>query len=170
MENNLIEIKEFIENWKKEAIDFYYKGYNIIVTAKNAWNYQYFHGTKEEAEKAHEAYVALYNTYSKEYCAQIFDRGESGWKEMVKKDIEREAVRKEKQLIDRVNHEVGAIVEALSLKVGYDCGINGYIKGERGLCKIETIYAGGYNIQRLHYRVLIHKWDGSGKLVTGKNK
>lgn len=31
------------------------------------------------------------------------------------------------------------------------------IQGENGKCKIETIYAGGYNIQCLHYRVLVHK-------------
>ena len=60
-------------------------------------------------------------------------------------------------LIARVNKAVGIILEAKALYVGVNGELNGYIKGEDGTCKIETIYAGGYNIQCLHYRVLVKK-------------
>ncbi len=35
--------------------------------------------------------------------------------------------------------------------------INGYVTGESGRAKVQTAAAGGWNIQRFHYRVLVHK-------------
>lgn len=40
---------------------------------------------------------------------------------------------------------------------GPDGRINGIISGPRGRFSIKSIFAGGYNIQCLHVRVLVHK-------------
>lgn len=63
-------------------------------------------------------------------------------------------------LINRVSEKVGQITDTQYLRLSRDnCGysiINGRIEGTRGHCRVESIGAGGYNIQRYHIRVLVH--------------
>ena len=86
-----------------------------------------------------------------------FGYSDKAREERLLKIIENEAKNKEARLIARVNKEVGTIIGAKYLHVGVNGDLNGFIEGEKGTCKIETIYAGGYNIQCLHYRVLVKK-------------
>ena len=60
------------------------------------------------------------------------------------------------ELVDKVTKHVGEIEDVSDLHIGYDGRINGVVIGSEGNAKIETITAGGYNIQILHYRVLVH--------------
>lgn len=153
IENNLKEIKEFIDQWKLRAINYYHqaiedykKEYKELNEKYTQTNDDYKKEKRQLLEKYNQIVVDLSYGYSPK------DR-----EERLLKIIEREATAKEKTLIARVNKEVGSIVKALSLNVGVNGELNGTIKGENGICKIETIYAGGYNIQCLHYRVLVHK-------------
>lgn len=59
-------------------------------------------------------------------------------------------------LIDRVTKYIGQITDYSGL---YLTGpsINGIVEGERGRVRLETILAGGWNIQCLHNRVLVKK-------------
>ena len=75
----------------------------------------------------------------------------------LKKDLDAEAIRKYDFIIERTNEQIGKITDASGLYVGKKGDLNGYIKGERGTAKVETIGAGGYNIQCFHFRTLIHK-------------
>lgn len=63
-------------------------------------------------------------------------------------------------LINRVSERVGTIINAAGLRLDRDNAgysiINGRIIGTNGECRIESIGAGGYNIQRYHIRVLVH--------------
>ena len=153
MENNLVEIKEFINQWKEKAIAYYH---------------QEIESCKEDLKKAYSLsdnyeYKRAISEIKERYAQVIIDLARPGnyspkdREEKLMKIINREAEAKEKILINRVNKEVGTIVKALNLKVGFNGELNGVIQGENGKCKIETIYAGGYNVQCLHFRVLVHK-------------
>lgn len=73
------------------------------------------------------------------------------------KDVEQEADRKYDFIVERVNAICGTITDATGLKVGAKGDLNGFIIGERGTAKVQTIGAGGYNIQCFHFRTLIHE-------------
>ena len=72
-------------------------------------------------------------------------------------DLQQEADRKYDFIIERVNFICGKITDATGLKVGAKGDLNGNIIGERGVAHVQTIGAGGYNIQCFHFRTLIHE-------------
>jgi hypothetical protein len=74
-----------------------------------------------------------------------------------KKDIDKEWIRKYDFIIERTNAIVGQITDASNLRIGAKHDLNGYIIGTKGTAKVQTIDAGGYNIQCYHFRTLINK-------------
>lgn len=178
MENNLQEIQEFINKWKERAINYYtenityyhkkdrekdrelcnfHNNHYLILKERNITEEQY----KEEYKKLKKEYKELEyemeDRLTRRFAQDIYWYGLNTCLERMKKAIEKEAIKKEQLLIFRVNKAVGSIKKAITLKVGVNGELNGIIEGENGRCKIETIYAGGYNIQCLHYRVLVHR-------------
>lgn len=77
--------------------------------------------------------------------------------ERLKKDLDQEWNRKYDFIIERTNQIVGQITDASNLSVGAKHDLNGYIIGTKGKASVQTISAGGYNIQRFHFRTLINK-------------
>ena len=77
--------------------------------------------------------------------------------ELLDKKLDAEVKAKYKDLINRITSVVGTITDASQLKIGMNGDINGIIVGSEGKANIETIGAGGYNIQCFHFRTLIHK-------------
>lgn len=73
----------------------------------------------------------------------------------LEKDLRNEADRKYDFIIERTNEIVGTITDASNLTIGDKEDLNGYIIGTRGRAKVQTIGAGGYNIQCFHFRTLI---------------
>lgn len=62
-------------------------------------------------------------------------------------------------LYNRVKNITGEVVDwsGISLSSGNTFPVlTGFVLGKEGRCKVETILAGGYNIQRLHIRTLVH--------------
>lgn len=63
---------------------------------------------------------------------------------------------KKEMFITRVKEVIGEIKDLTGLKIGGNGEINGIAKGVRCNAKVETITAGGYNIQCYHFRVLVN--------------
>ena len=78
--------------------------------------------------------------------------------EKLDKILEEEKKAKYQDLVKRVTAVVGNITDAKGLTIGRQHGeINGIVVGDRSKARVETISAGGYNIQVYHYRVLVHE-------------
>ena len=75
----------------------------------------------------------------------------------LQKDLDEEANRKYDFIIQRTQEITGKITDATGLRIGAKDDLNGYIIGERGTAKVQTIGAGGYNIQCFHFRTLINE-------------
>lgn len=85
-------------------------------------------------------------------------RDEAEREAWLEKAMEEEKRAKLLDLIGRINSVVGTITDAAGLYISSTGEINGLIVGTEGRAKVETIGAGGYNIQCFHFRTLIHEY------------
>ena len=83
--------------------------------------------------------------------APTFIRAKNYLDEVLTKEVES----KRAKLIARVEKKTGKITDASALRIGANGELNGVVKGEKDIAEVNTITAGGYNIQCLHYRVLV---------------
>lgn len=59
-------------------------------------------------------------------------------------------------LYSRINAITGEVTDWSGIRYGGKA-LNGVVHGQLGSVRVESILAGGYNIQRLHIRVLVHE-------------
>lgn len=165
---NVKVLVEFLERWKERTIAWFieererfetaFKEYNIKEHEYYDTAHHYKWGTEERStiEKERKEYRnAFWSTWS--HVTQ-FDHATLSWEENMRKQIEIEKNRKYDDIIERTNKITGKITDASNLRIDAKQNINGYIIGERGKAKVETIGAGGYNIQCYHFRTLIHEY------------
>ena len=77
--------------------------------------------------------------------------------ERLSKIIEAEKKAKYEDLCNRISAVVGEITDVSNLRIGAKGNLDGIVTGTKGKARVETIGAGGWNIQIFHYRVLVHK-------------
>ena len=132
----------------------------------------------EQLKQLHEqirAELVEYNTNLRNDCRNDWKKvhqGEMTWKDLSKKykdphglkamtdsEIARDAEASAKAYVldlnDRVQKVVGEITDWNLFISGSH--LNGTVTGTRCMAKVETIIAGGYNIQCLHNRVLVNR-------------
>lgn len=130
---------------------------NII----NEWNrYDFERRARLKAEYNDMDYKAFIKKYT--YSGYSFMRSTD---DEIKKSNERSAKALVLNLWKRVKDITGPVTDTTWLHITSanefeGLALNGYVIGENGVADVESILAGGYNIQKLHIRTLVHKRKG----------
>lgn len=136
------------------------KAFTEASSANYAKHHGYFRNLTPEEEKLPK-YRYAYNIKIKEgeweYLRHFFLGTYEESVAKLQKELAEEANRKYDFIIERTTAITGKITDASGLRIGAKDDLNGYIIGERGTAKVQTIGAGGYNIQCFHFRTLINE-------------
>lgn len=173
---NVSVILEFLEQWKEESRKFYQDQFPRYLEAletlnqkrrehsewwnRGGWNDPNRKAVDKEYNDFNAAFQARW-AFLLPYVVRVQNtktlRMEPSFDlDRLNRDLDEEANRKYDFIIERTNAIVGEITDASGLSVGAKGDLNGYIVGKKGRAKIQTIGAGGYNIQRFHFRTLIN--------------
>lgn len=158
---NVEAIINFLNNWADHVYDWYVRKFmnyqvayadHVMEMDKYIQNGCIKNNCYDEYREAKKAFNAKWNfLYSYIDNKRKFDSAK------LKKELEQDKKAKYDDIINRTNKIVGTITDATALRVGEKGELNGVIKGDRGAARVETIGAGGYNIQCFHFRTLIHE-------------
>lgn len=125
--------------------------------------YNYYPSRSDMSKDEIKNVNALYKNHKKtfydkyRFIIDLLGRDDE-FEDVLDKVLENEKWVKYDDLVSRVTEITGTITDASALSIGNQAGeLNGIIVGENGKVRVETIGAGGYNIQCYHYRVLIHR-------------
>lgn len=160
---NVPALVEYLNEWKKKEIEFYRNLFDFYLANKDkAFElhhkaYEFPYGSKERnAYQAKEK--KFWNTVSPVISLIIDGTPETLNEEKMIKRVTWDANAKYDHLIEQVEEITGEITDARQLEIGDKGEINGYIIGKSGKASVQTIGAGGYNIQRFHFRTLVHEY------------
>lgn len=156
---------DFLETWKEKARTFYR---NECLAYYEMYNK---HKAEEEEFMKDHGYNEWYRSETRKQQRREMEerftnlvkelhsfRSETHTKEeLLEKMLIKEVKAKYEDLVNRISKVTGEIKDCNYLYIGDNGSINGYVIGEKAKANVETIMAGGYNIQCLHYRVLVKK-------------
>lgn len=164
---NVKVISDFLDKWVKDCIlwlEAEEVKYQIALAEYYRKDREYcerFNSRKQTPEER-KADRKAHNEMKKQFSAKWshvtqFNHGSLSWHETMIKDLEAEKIRKYDDIIRRTNDIVGEITDASYLEIAPNGNLDGVIIGTRGKASVQTIGAGGYNIQRFHFRTLIRE-------------
>ena len=172
---NVPAILEFLNNWKAHVTEYYHERFAEFLVAREkryAENSKYCEfvntgwfkmedrvAARAAVKEAREAETKARRAYEKKwnFIMRYVGYGETFDDELLAKDLQKEADAKYDDIIERTNAICGKITDARGLWVGNKGDLDGIVVGERGTAKVQTIGAGGYNIQCYHFRTLVHE-------------
>jgi hypothetical protein len=146
-------LERFLADWKQRAFDYYMGVIKRGIEIEKE-HQRWCEERKAEARAAGEYWFdakgldhwrdTVRNFWRENrFAKDIRDYG-SKMTERLDKELDREVTNKRKSLITRVEKKAGKIIDANGLSLGANGEINGFVIGEKGKVKVQTIYAGGY--------------------------
>jgi hypothetical protein len=169
-------IHDFLNEWERMSYDWYIRRYNSAIKLKVDLELkkkeahdklgigEYRRPTREQAKQLKEmgldsdtisGTIAEYagGTVLSMMTMRSFEKADS----YIKDALAREKKTKTINLMKRITDVVGEIKNMENLKVSSNGNLDGIVRGSVADAKIETIGAGGFNIQCFHFRTLVHK-------------
>lgn len=131
-------VEKFLEAWRADADCYYRKRVQAYQT------YRKEHPNDYKVYKLYDSTIQRLGTMSSQDMETALD-------EFLNEEIQARRV----DLYYRCSAVVGIIKDATGITMGMNGSLNGIVVGDEGKASVRTILAGGYNIQRLHYRVLV---------------
>lgn len=153
-------LDEFLQIWKEKAIVFYNKVSEEYIILREEYNkipYQCrsaFGVIPEEYRPIKHKYNDFVNMH-KSFICLLYKFSPKSYSIAIEKYVEKEVQKKRQNFIKKVEKIAGKIIDASNLKMGLKAEIDGIVIGDKAKVKVNTIFAGGYNIQCLHFRVLV---------------
>ena len=163
---------QFLDDWKSECFTYYCKSFNIFQSEYERHR-QVLHSYKQylkdhdpcdcdcdETICRYEQEIKSFNTSWSHLQPYVSRDPSRVWIldiDKLKKDLEQEAHQKYVDIIDRTLAIVGHIVDASHLYVAENGELNGVVYGDISNATVTTISAGGWNIQKFHFRTLVHE-------------
>lgn len=168
-------IKDFLEEWKEMAYEWHVKRYDDYLRFSKALDKRVEEFEKEigiqesmmpnrtqrvlleEAELDWRSVGQRKASFAGQAVLKMVEIGdESKRLAWLNKMLEEEKKAKMLDLINRISNVVGTITDAKALTINGG-NLNGIIIGEKAKAEVQTITAGGWNIQCWHYRTLVRE-------------
>ena len=147
------EIDAFLEEWKARAIKTYYNILKNYLAFAKENNFDEKHGSDRYALRV--KYFKYLGYDAQAMCETLEHKSDKERAACISRSLDYDKRAKKISLITRVEDKAGVIVSTSDLRIGLDGNLNGKVIGKKATVRVQTIYAGGYNIQILHYRVLV---------------
>lgn len=176
-------LEDFLVQWKKKAADYYCREVKALAAHQQSrrdkmkeieskYDFPSIHWREidEEAKTIGMDSKSFNKAMKLRFTQDIFRLrleglpGELRFDRFLDKMLSDEVRAKRLDLYSRCVNAVGVLTDVSGLSVGDNGSLNGRVVGEQGRAYVETIYAGGYNIQCLHYRVLVKPVREKGSL------
>ena len=182
---NVVPILIFLEGWKMKAKGYYMSG--LVDYFRDRDEIRYIQNQVARLEQVSGNQLELdvltgrlsnlrkslleetYGQYTEkkkvrsgkyEYLKDYFNcRSLEEAQDVLDKILQREAIRRYDDLIERTNAIVGRITDVSDLSIGDKGDLNGVVIGTKGKASVQTVGAGGYNIQIFHFRTLVNRID-----------